>query len=185
MVEKRRVGKGLAGRAVDEWRAARFARMDRRMDDQAEIRRLGPEDLAAMRAMTAMLGAAFEEPDEYGDAPPSDDYLRDLLTQPGFVALAAFAGEAVIGGLVAYEFRKFEQARSEFYIYDLAIADGHRRRGVATALIEAIKPIAAARGGYVLIIQADADNDPAIALYGKLGVREEPISFDIAVPTTD
>jgi aminoglycoside 3-N-acetyltransferase I len=38
-----------------------------------------------------------------------------------------------VGGLIAYELEKFERARSELYIYDLAVAEDHRRRGVATA----------------------------------------------------
>jgi len=41
--------------------------------------------------------------------------------------------------LAAYELRKFEQERSEVYIYDLAVASAHRREGIATALIERLK----------------------------------------------
>lgn len=55
---------------------------------------------------------------------------------------AAFDGDAVIGGLVAYVLDEFEQARTEIYIYDLAVAEAHRRQGVATALIDALRPIA-------------------------------------------
>src|SRR3546814_4191929 len=79
----------------------------------------------------------------------------------------------VVGGLAAYELQKFEQARSEFYIYDLAVAADHRRRGIATALLEQLKQIAAIRGAYVVFVQADRDDAPAIALYSKLGTRED------------
>ena len=37
----------------------------------------------------------------------------------------------MIGGLVAYVLPKFEQARSEIYLYDLAVDAAHRQRGVA------------------------------------------------------
>ena len=37
-------------------------------------------------------------------------------------------GDEVVGGLAAYELRKFEQARSEFYLYDLAVSEAHRRQ---------------------------------------------------------
>ena len=87
----------------------------------------------------------------------------------------------VVGGLAAYELLKFEQERSEIYIYDLAVTAAHRRRGIATALIEQVKGIAAARSAWVVFIQADQDNAPAIALYGKLGTREDAVHFDIAV----
>lgn len=48
----------------------------------------------------------------------------------------------VVGGLVAYELAKFEQERSEVYIYDLAVLASHRRQGVATALIAELKSLA-------------------------------------------
>jgi aminoglycoside 3-N-acetyltransferase I len=51
-------------------------------------------------------------------------------------------GGVVVCGLAAYELKKFEQERSEIYIYDLAVASEHRREGIATALIEKLKEIA-------------------------------------------
>src|SRR4028119_1866347 len=69
------------------------------------------------------------------------------------VALAALAGDEVVGGLVAYELDKFERARREVYIYDLAVAEEHRRRGIATALIGRLREIAAQRGAWVIYVQ--------------------------------
>jgi len=143
------------------------------------IRRLQAGDLAIFRAMNAMFGTAFDDSATHDGAPPDDFYVESLFADPGIVMLAAFAETEVIGGLVAYELRKYERERSEFYIYDLAVAEPHRRRGIATQLIEALKPIAAARGGYVIFVQADHGDDPAIALYTKLGVREDVLHFDI------
>jgi len=97
--------------------------------------------------------------------------------------LAAVKGDTVVGGIVAYELAKFEQERGEIYIYDLAVAAPHRRQGIATALIEELKTIAAERGAYVIFVQADTgiENEPAIALYAKLGTREDVLHFDIPV----
>lgn len=88
---------------------------------------------------------------------------------------------SVIGGLAAYELQKSEQERSEIYIYDLAVAAAHRRQGIATALIRQLQNIAAARAAYVIFVQADIDDAPAIALYTKMGVRENIAHFDIGV----
>jgi aminoglycoside 3-N-acetyltransferase I len=146
------------------------------------IRRLGPGELALMDAMLAMFGEAFEDAETYGRARPSADYLRSLLGRDAFIALAAVKNGAVIGGLAAYELPKFEQERSEIYIYDLAVDATHRRQGVATALIEELKTIAAMRRAWVIFVQADLGDEPAIALYSKLGAREDVLHFDIAVP---
>ena len=131
-----------------------------------------------------MFGRAFADADTYEAEPPSDAYLENLLAKEHVVALAALAGEEVVGGLVAYELDKFEQARREFYIYDLAVAEEHRRQGIATALIGRLREIAAQRGAWVIYVQADYGDDPAIALYEKLGVREDVLHFDIAVESS-
>jgi aminoglycoside 3-N-acetyltransferase I len=49
-------------------------------------------------------------------------------------------------------------------------------------LIAELQRIAAERGAWVIFVQADHDDDPAIALYSKLGRREDVLHFDIAVP---
>lgn len=145
------------------------------------IRRLAPGDMALMDALLTVFGEAFDDPETYGAARPGRAYLERLLGGDQFIALAAVKEGAVVGGLAAYELHKFEQERSEIYIYDLAVAEPHRRQGVAAALIEELKKIAAARGSYVIFVQADHGDDPAIALYTKLGVREDVLHFDIAV----
>ena len=145
-----------------------------------EIRILGPADLPAFRAMLSMFGRAFGDVPTYEAQQPDDAYLEHLLASPTFVAIAAVAGVEVVGGLAGYVLPKFEQARSELYIYDLAVAELHRRKGVATAMIDRLKRFASEQGVYVIFVQADYGDDPAIALYTKLGLREEVLHFDIA-----
>jgi aminoglycoside 3-N-acetyltransferase I len=145
------------------------------------IQRLAADDLALMDGLLTMFGEAFGEPDTYGRARPGAGYLRRLLGSDSFIALAAVRNGEVVGGLAAYELRKFEQERSEIYIYDLAVAEPCRRKGIATALIVELKKIAAQRGAYVIFVQADHGDAPAIALYTKLGAREDVLHFDISV----
>jgi aminoglycoside 3-N-acetyltransferase I len=91
-------------------------------------------------------------------------------------------GDEVVGGLAAYELDKFEQDRREIYIYDLAVIERHRRRGVATGLIGELRKIASERNVYVIFVQADTEDGPAIALYESLGTKETAYHFDIDVP---
>ena len=143
------------------------------------IQEFSSGDAALIRTLNALFADAFEDPDTYLSAPPSDAYLERLLADPGFIPLGAFDGEALVGGLVAYELKKLEQARSEIYIYDLAVDAAHRRKGVATALIDKVKEIARERGAWTVYVQADLGDDPAVALYTKLGAREDVLHFDI------
>ena len=145
------------------------------------LKQLTAADLPLARALNTMFGEAFAEPETYGGRPPADAYLEGLLAKSHVLVLAALDGAAVAGGLVAYQLEKLEQARSEIYIYDLAVAEPYRRQGLATRLIERLQAIARERGAWVVFVQADHGDGPAIALYEKLGVREEVLHFDLAV----
>ncbi len=148
-------------------------------DPPIVVKQLTDTDIALFRALMAVMGRAFQDVPTYTQAQPDDAYLRDLLGGNGFIALAALRHSAVIGGLAAYVLPKFEQARAEIYIYDLAVAEEHRRSGVATALIGALQDLAEARGAYVIFVQADPPDAPAVALYTRLGTREDVYHFDI------
>ncbi len=145
------------------------------------IRRLGSGDAAALAAMNMLFAREFDDADSYLSAPPGPDHVAALLANPHVIALVAEADGEMVGALAAYVLPKFEQARSEIYIYDLAVVEAHRRRGIATALIDALRPIGRAVGAWVIYVQADYVDPPAVALYTKLGVREEVLHFDIAV----
>lgn len=147
------------------------------------IRQLTPVDVDLLNAMSITFSAAFDDARTYTGRPPDREYLRRLLTGDSFIALVALDGIDVVGGIAAYELRKFEQERSELYLYDLAVVLTHRRQGIATGLIEALTAIGRERGAYVVFVQADTviEDAPAIALYTKLGTREEVLHFDIPV----
>jgi aminoglycoside 3-N-acetyltransferase I len=142
---------------------------------------LTTSDINLLKDLLRVFGEAFEDVETYQGAVPEDDYLRSLLAMPHFIAVAARGRGEVIGGLAAYELQKFERDRREIYIYDLAVAKEHRRKGVATGLIAELKRVAATRGAYVIYVQADRDDGPAIALYQGLGTREDVHHFDFIV----
>jgi aminoglycoside 3-N-acetyltransferase I len=147
----------------------------------ATVCRLGPADTTLLRKLNALFGEAFHDRETYDGVPPTNAYLQGLLAKGQVIALVAIEREKLIGGLVAYEFDKFERMRREIYIYDLAVNAAYRRRGVATALIEHLREIAAQRRAWVIYVQADYGDESAIALYEKLGIREDVIHFDINI----
>lgn len=150
---------------------------------KSSIRTLGPDDVRLMRAMLDMFGTAFEDVQTYSDSQPGTAYLEQLLGSDTFIALAALKDDEVVGGIAAYVLRKFEQERSEIYIYDLAVDQEHRRQGIAEGMITELQKLGSVHGAYAIFVQADYGDDPAIALYTKMGVREEVLHFDIATPS--
>ena len=139
----------------------------------------GRPNLATFKELLKLFSEVFEEPDTYQGAVPSDVYLQSLLASDSFIAVAAVTGDRVVGGLAAYMLKKFEQERSEIYIYDLAVHEAYRRQHIATGSINKLREIAREIGSYVIFVQADLGDEPAIKLYESLGTREDVLHFDI------
>ena len=136
-------------------------------------------DRETLKQLLILFAEAFDDHDSYQSAIPSDEYLERLLAREDFIPLVAVGDDKVVGGLVAYVLHKFEQERSEIYIYDLAVDEAYRRRGIATGLIDRLREIARERGAWVIYVQADHGDDPEIKLYESLGTREDVLHFDI------
>jgi aminoglycoside 3-N-acetyltransferase I len=150
-----------------------------------QIQRLQAQQAHLIPGLQTMFGKAFDDEQGWSRQRPNADYLEKFLNKPDVFVLAAVTQmhgmSVVVGGLVAYALQKIEQPRSEIYIYDLAVDEAYRRKGIATALIEALQPLARDCGAWVIYVQADYGDEPAIALYNKLGVMEEVMHFDIPV----
>ncbi len=143
-------------------------------------KQLSNTDTSYLKGLLKVFGEAFEDVATYQKAIPDDTYLKNLLSKEHFIVLVVLHEDEVVGGLAAYELEKFEQNRREIYIYDLAVSQHHRRKGIATKLINELKNIAIKRNTYVIFVQADQGDLPAIKLYQTLGSEEEVLHFDIS-----
>ncbi len=144
-----------------------------------EIKQPGVNDLDVFDALLDCFAEVFEDRETYQEHKPDDVYVHNLIESGAFIPLTAIVEGRVVGGLAAYELKKFEQKRSEIYIYDLAVKQEFRRNGIATGLIDELKQIARSREAWVIFVQADLVDEPAIKLYSKLGAREDVLHFDI------
>lgn len=61
--------------------------------------KLTTADVRLLRALNALFGEAFGDPEAYGADPPSDVYLEALLAKDHVIALAVLLGQEVVGGL--------------------------------------------------------------------------------------
>jgi aminoglycoside 3-N-acetyltransferase I len=140
---------------------------------------LGPGEVAAVRALNRLYAEAFDDPERYAGAPPADAWLAALLARPEVVALVAEADGAVVGGATAYVLHKLERATAELYLYDIAVAERWRRKGLATRLIRTLHGLAADIGVSTVYVQAEPEDEPAVALYTRLGTRADVFHFDL------
>jgi ribosomal protein S18 acetylase RimI-like enzyme len=151
------------------------------MSDQMDysVRLLDVHDVAAVKELLGVFGDAFDEGATCQQSVPSDDYLAALLGKEHVITVAAFIDNTVVGGLTAYQLDKLKQDRREIYLYDLAVAEPHRRRGLARRLVQELQRIAGERCAQVIFVQADPVDGPAIALYRSLGTMETALHFNI------
>ncbi len=140
---------------------------------------LSTKDTSLLKELLHVFSEAFDDPESYQSAVPTDDYIKSFLAMNNAIVIVALDGQKVVGGLVAYELVKFEQARKEIYLYDLAVLAEHRRRGIAKGLIAELQLEAKKRGADVIYVQADHGDEPAIRLYESLGRKENVYHFDI------
>ncbi|MBX3494867.1 MAG: GNAT family N-acetyltransferase [Parvibaculum sp.] len=103
------------------------------------------------------------------DTPWDEPALARLLAMPGTFALAvADAGEgAPLSGFVLVRI-----AGGEAEILTVAVVPPRRGQGLGRRLVEAAAATALAGGAAALFLEVAEDNEPALALYRRLGFRE-------------
>jgi aminoglycoside 3-N-acetyltransferase I len=136
-------------------------------------------DVDLLKSIVDLFAREFEEPPDPLAPRADDNYLAQLLARESFVAIAALAEGAVVGGTTGHVLPKTGEARSELYLYDLAVASDWRRRGIATAMIERLREVAREKGAHVIFVQADVGDSPAIALYSRYGAQRDVLHFEI------
>ena len=88
-----------------------------------------------------------------------------LLADPRTLMLVAFDGGLPVGFLLAHELPRRHGARAKLFVYELDVAETHRRRGIASALLDRLAGLARKRGIRAGFVLTDEDNAAANALY--------------------
>lgn len=125
------------------------------------------------RRLFTLMAEVFEEECE----PLSDDYLDRLLSREDFWAIAAFAGDELVGGLTAHTLPMTRSESSEIFIYDIAVHGPHQRRGVGRQLVTLLRKEAARIGIDDVFVPADNDDEHALDFYRGLGGVPSPVTF--------
>jgi aminoglycoside 3-N-acetyltransferase I len=107
-----------------------------------QIKRLGAEQWELAGQLFGLMAAVFEEENE----PLSETYLKQLLSRSDFWAMAALVGDELAGGLTAHTLPLTRREAAELFIYDIAVAETHQRRGIGRLLMTAVQEQARAQG---------------------------------------
>ena len=137
------------------------------------IRRLAPGDEALAQRLFQLFADVFEE-DYHALSLP---YLSQLLIRADFWVLAAFLDDGIVGGITAHRLPMTRAEVSELFIYDLAVAVDHQRKGIGRALVAQLRDAAAAEGIDTAFVPADNEDTYALDFYRAIGGTESPVTF--------
>ena len=97
--------------------------------------------------------------------PWSRSMFASELAKPSSICLGAFDRES--GALVGY--LVISRYVDAWHVMNVAVAPDHRRRGIATTLLERLFELTAGRGRRGYTLEVRVSNTEAIALYEHLG----------------
>jgi [ribosomal protein S18]-alanine N-acetyltransferase len=95
-----------------------------------------------------------------------------FLAEDGHHLLVAYEGERAVGFVSGAEVTHPDKG-TEMFLYELAVDEPFRRRGIGAALVEALLEIARAKGCYDMWVLTDHDNKAALATYRTTGTTDE------------
>lgn len=140
-------------------------------DRNLEIRRLeaGEEQLA----QDAVLRLVPE--DERNGHTPSLVHLRRLLAASSNYLILALLDGTPIGFAIAYAMPRYDRDGQMAYLYEIGVSKEHRRKGVATHMVDTLKACMADKGITSVWVGTEVENTPAVSLYEATGAKLEPL----------
>lgn len=135
--------------------------------ERIEIRAVGPADRGLFRHVAP----------EVFDGPVMPERLAGYLASADhLMVLALLDGEVV--GQVAAVIHRHPDMPDELYVDNLGVTPALQRQGIGRRLMDAVFALGRARGCEEAWVATEVDNQPARALYSRLGpVEDEPVAF--------
>ena len=114
-------------------------------------------------------------PEEERDAQiPSFEHLHELLAGPSNYLILALVDEKPIGFTIAYAMPRHDRNGQMAYLYEIGVKPEHRRRGIATRMIDLLKDCLRVQDVTGIWVGTVVENTPAKSLYEVTGAKREP-----------
>ena len=134
------------------------------------IVKLAPTDLGRFLEVIRLFEVVFERE---GFTPPPENHLAKVLKRDDFLVFAAVLAGEVVGGITVYVLQQYYSTGPLAYIYDLAVATDHQRKGIGKALMAAVKSYGAEHGFEDVFVQAERVDEHAVQFYRSTQPSEE------------
>jgi len=123
-------------------------------------------------AVVTLLDAYASDP--AGGGEPLSDYakthlVRELAVRPQAYTVLAFDGDLPVGLVNCIEGFSTFACKPLVNVHDVAVLASHRGRGVAAQMLALAEQMAQARGAVKMTLEVLSGNQPAVALYRRIG----------------
>lgn len=128
--------------------------------------------LMELRWMTPADADAVVAANHLFDHELHSEWVGHFLAQPDHHLCIAYASGEPAGFVSGVELTHPDKG-TEMFLYELAVNDRFRRRGIGKALVAALADLAHDRGCYGMWVLTDSDNSPAVTTYNSLGASDQ------------
>lgn len=129
--------------------------------DGIRLHPVGPDDVALLMAV----------PEGLFDEPMRADQARAFIADEHSLMFLAFDGD-LAAGMASGTIVLHPDKAPSLFINEVGVRQSHQRRGIGTALTQALIGAARRRGLEGIWLGTEMDNAPARALYRSLGGQE-------------
>jgi ribosomal protein S18 acetylase RimI-like enzyme len=126
-----------------------------------DLRWMGPGDLDAVVAAEHLF-----------DGPVWPEAAQRFLQEPGSHLCVAYEQGVPTGFVSGVELTHPDKG-TELFLYELGVDEAFHRRGIATALVQALAELGRARGCSGMWVLTDRANEAALATYRRAGAAGE------------
>jgi ribosomal protein S18 acetylase RimI-like enzyme len=138
-----------------------------------EVRRLRPGDsklgVETIRSLKA--------PDGYPT--PTEAYFETFLSRPENVFIVAIDGTDPVGYISAYLLDRIDRDQRMMFLYEIGVAELHRRRGIGRRMIEALKSECQEVDAMKMWVPTGRSNIAATRLYASTGAVPLPSGDEV------
>jgi ribosomal protein S18 acetylase RimI-like enzyme len=130
---------------------------------------MGIEELSIIRLTTDEWEKAQASITLFWDTAPSQETIVKFLSNSQNILLSAELDEELVGQVIGYILDRWDKDKPMLFLYSIDVAETYQRRGIGTALIEAVRKLGREQDCSESFVFTNESNLAGMQLYQSTG----------------
>ena len=143
---------------------------------------MGIEELSIIRLTTDEWEKAQASITLFWDTAPSQETIVKFLSNSQNILLSAELDEELVGQVIGYILDHWDKDKPMLFLYSIDVAETYQRRGIGTALIEAVRKLGREQDCSESFVFTNESNLAGMQLYqstgGKRSKPDDVVMFE-------